>query len=81
VWQTKISQKKKKKPCSLELLISHNTIFFSHNKTVLAGLSAAETNNQKVWSRLPRRTLPSHVYDNNGACMYMQWPDFWAPIF
>jgi hypothetical protein len=29
-------------PCSLEL-ISHGTIFFSHNKTVLAGLSAAET--------------------------------------
>jgi hypothetical protein len=30
-------------PCSLELLISHGTAFFSHNKTALADLSAAET--------------------------------------
>jgi hypothetical protein len=27
----------------LELLISHGTMFFSHNKTVSAGFSAAET--------------------------------------
>jgi hypothetical protein len=30
-------------PCSLELLISHDTMFFSHNKTVSADLSTVET--------------------------------------
>jgi hypothetical protein len=33
-------------PCLLELLISHDTIFFPHNKTALAGLSTAETTNR-----------------------------------
>jgi hypothetical protein len=33
------------RPCSLEL-ISHGTLFFSHNKIASVGLSAAETISQ-----------------------------------
>jgi hypothetical protein len=35
-------QPEKISPCSLEL-ISHGTVFFSHNKIASAGLSAGET--------------------------------------
>jgi hypothetical protein len=33
-------------PCSFELLVNYDTVFFSHNKTTLASLSAVETINQ-----------------------------------
>jgi hypothetical protein len=40
--------------CSFELLISHGIMFFSHNKTISAGLLATETINQTVYGLMDK---------------------------
>jgi hypothetical protein len=50
-------------PCSLELLTSHGTVFFSHNKTISIGLSAVKTISRTAKGCFPHWTLVEVLRD------------------
>jgi hypothetical protein len=67
-------------PCLLELLISPGTVFFSHNETTSADLSAAETINRTGLSLSPSKSNTCKYWTNHESTMCATFFDIFLDV-